>query len=456
MIREAKKSKVCRRVLVLSLVSLAAAPGCATMKSPTTWFDKEANTAAESGAGMASSLSSTGKGIAGQFKSMGTAVSSAMGKAKTAVTSTFTSSDQSGDPTSLANLPSSLGAEVWVANGQLFESQGNYARALDNYTKALEKEPDNTPALLSTARLYVRQEEHDQAEEFFNKAIAVNPKDAGAFNELAMVQREQGKNAEAQASFQKAITIDPNNLLYRNNLAGSLVAMGRSDEAINQLQQVLTPAEANYNVAFLHFSNKNLAGAQQHLELALQADPTLQPARDLLARIGGNEQAQSAIAAYNTANQIYRTAQAATTPTQAGTAIYQQPSSATAPGMQPYSLGNPATNGLPAYPNTPPAPTSSASQQPSTSSLPPVPANRGYAASLAGGNGNAAPVAQTNFAPVSYANPSSQSLTPLPAYPGTPATGQYAPSQPNLPTTGYPAYGSSTYSAPAAQNRYPQ
>ncbi|MCA9126335.1 MAG: tetratricopeptide repeat protein [Planctomycetales bacterium] len=202
-------------------------------------------------------------------------------------------------------MPSEILPEVFVTNGQLFESQGNYTKALDNYSKALEKEPANEAALLSTASLYLRQGHLEQANEFFTKAISVNPR-AETFNELALVQQKQGLHADAQASIGQAIARAPQSLLYRNNLANMLVSVGRSDEAVKQLEQVLAPAQANYNVACLHFSNNNLAAAQQHLQIALQADPNLVDARQLMDRIVSNPTTKTAIAAYQNAAEVYR------------------------------------------------------------------------------------------------------------------------------------------------------
>lgn len=315
------------KTAILALAVVVTSSGCASMKSPSSWLarDKAAgSSAATEASGMASTLSNTGKGIAGQFKSMGTAVSSAVGKAKTAVTNTFSTNSNSADPLSLANMPDNVVPEVFVTQGQLFESQGNFGKALDNYTKALEAEPTNEAALLSTARLYERQSQLEPASEFFAKALSVNPLPS-TYNELSLVQRKQGQLAEAQDSIKNAITLDPENLKYRNNLAGLLVSVGRSDEAVQQLEQVFEPSVAHYNVAFLHYSNKNTAAAQQHLQLALQADPSLEQARVLLAEVGGSPAAQTAVAAYQNAGELYRTAQAIATPAvTANPASYQQ------------------------------------------------------------------------------------------------------------------------------------
>lgn len=323
-VRQAKKTRTLKlgSTIALGVASLGFS-GCASMRSTDAFGSK---TTTESG--FASTLSNTTKGITGQFKSMGSAVSSAYSKTKKAVSDRFSSRDPNDDPTSLANMPSpnSLGPEIWVTNGQLYESQGNFTKALDNYTKALELEPNNPAALLSTARLYNRQKDYGQAVEFFNKALAVSPQ-AGTYNELAVALQSQGMNAEAQSAVKKAIEQDPSNPRYRNNLAGMLVSSGRSDEAVRQLQELFPPAVANYNVAFLHYQNKNLAAAQQHLQSALKADPNLRLAQDLMARLGNSSTAQSALAAYKSAEDIYKTAEATLRGSgiQANQAVYQLP-----------------------------------------------------------------------------------------------------------------------------------
>ncbi len=315
------KRRACR-VALLGVAALSLTSGCASMSGPGSWFSGSA-----SNGGLASTLSSTSQGVSGQVKSMGTTMSTAMGKAKNMVTSPFAPSTDKGDPTSLANLPDNLGPEIWVTNGQLYESQSKYAKAQENYTKALTIEPTNQAALLSMARLHVRQQQYAEAEQMFSKALAGNPQ-ADVYNELASIFQKQGRMAEAQSAVQQAIAAEPNSQRFRNNLAGMLVASGRSDEAVQQLSQVFPPAIASYNVAYLHFANQDLAGAQQYLQAALQADPNLKEARELMDKISGSPTTQNAMAAYQTANQIYRTAQATVAPTMpANAAVYQTPQS---------------------------------------------------------------------------------------------------------------------------------
>lgn len=294
------------------------------MKSPMNMFTRSADAPSPSGSGFVSSLTNAGKGIGGQVKTLGSTVSSAMGKAKDMVVSPFVETSSNDDPTSLANMPKDLGPEIWVTQGQLYETQGKHEKALENYSKALEKEPNNEAALLSVARLYTRQQDYAQAETYFGQVLSLKPQ-AVIYNELASVQQSQGKLAESQTSIQRAIELDPTSSRYRNNLAGMLVAAGQSAEAVKQLEHVFPPAVAHYNVAFLHFSNNNMVAAQQHLQTALQADPNMKEARALMDKIVGSPTTQGAMAAYQTANQIYRTAQASVAPTNPANAAVFQP-----------------------------------------------------------------------------------------------------------------------------------
>ncbi|MFO0941850.1 MAG: tetratricopeptide repeat protein [Pirellulales bacterium] len=310
-------SKRSARVALLLALAIGPSVGCASMK-PTNWFSKSSSASPSSGS-WTESVAGAGKGIGDSFKTMGSTMTSAVGKAKNAVVSTFsgTGTDKLDPATSLADMPSknSLGPEIWVTNGQVFEMKGDYNKALDNYTKALEKEPDNLPALQAVARLHVRQEQYAQAVDDYQKVVKVSPT-AENFSDLASAQQKAGRLGDAQTSIQKAISMEPSVARYRNNLAGILVAGGRSDEAVKELQQIFPPAVANYNVAYLHFMNKNTAAAQQHLQAALAADPNLAPARELMNTLAASQTGQGAVAAFNTANQIYRSVQTPTTGTQ--------------------------------------------------------------------------------------------------------------------------------------------
>lgn len=235
-------------------------------------------------------MSSAGQGVKNQISSVGAAVSSAYSKTKTAIAAPFTpvsaSSMENSEVESAAN-PLSITPEFLVAQGNLFESQGNFAKALDSYSRALEAEPKNYVALMSTARLYDRQQDTAKAIEFYQRTIQVAPTNADACLELGKVYAKSGDIASAQQHLRKAVELQPTNKSYRHALAGAMLDAGDANGSMAELAQCETPAMAQYQMAYLLFQRKNIPATQQHLTEALKIDPNLKPARDLLTSIGG-------------------------------------------------------------------------------------------------------------------------------------------------------------------------
>ncbi len=305
--RHARKARTHKMLAVALSCSVMLATGCSTTSNGSGWWST-------TGGSIYGASATAAKSVGGSFKSMGSTVSSAFTKTKNVIVSPFKGSDEAvpgdkEDPTSLASIPGKLTPELWVTHGQLAESQGQHAKALESYNKALAAEPNNIGALVSAARLYDRQGDAKQSVQYFQKALAVNPNDASIHNDLGLAYSKAGNAAAAKDSLAKAASIEPNNVRYRNNLATVLVENGQANEAVTQLQQVLPPAVAHYNVAYLHFTKQNLAAAQQELQAALQIDPNLQQARDLYSRIGGGQSVAQLTNAYQAAGNIYQAVQ---------------------------------------------------------------------------------------------------------------------------------------------------
>jgi Tetratricopeptide repeat len=196
-------SNMKRRTLagMIASTTLIMTTGCSTggmSLASMNPFAKSATTATAAtepsmGAKISESFASTATGARNQLSTVGSTAKSAAGKTKATLTGFFKKSDTAPtneisktDPLSLENKPASIGPEVFVANGQLWESTGNFPKAMESYSKALESEPNNGPALTSIARLHFRQENYAQAAEFFQKAIQKSPEDAGLFNDLGL------------------------------------------------------------------------------------------------------------------------------------------------------------------------------------------------------------------------------------------------------------------------------
>lgn len=351
------------RLAIVASIGLSTL-GCSTTSvSKSSWFPWISSAPKADAMGATTgSLSDTSRGITGQWNSMSAAAGSAFQKTKSAVTGVFNTSappndTKKNDPTLLSSKVESIGPEVYIAYGQVCEGAGKFVDAMDNYEKALKISPTNGPALASVARLHDRQNNHAQAIEYYQKAIAATPNDAQLYSDLGMLYSRTGKMEEACQKLEQAIAIRPNESKFHSNLAAIQLDSGKSDKAFETLQKVGTPASANYNMAVMLVQRNQLQGAQQHLSVALQHDPNMQPARDLMTKLGGPQALQQGYNVYQSANQLYQGVRDLTNVAPAGTG--NTSSGQTLPaGYQPNAVNPsaPAVSGAAPLTNLPPVP----------------------------------------------------------------------------------------------------
>jgi tetratricopeptide (TPR) repeat protein len=206
------------------------------------------------------------------------------------------------DPLRLDRLPKKIGPEVYVGAARLLENQGKFDEAEAKYREALKVAPRDLSALIGLARLYDRQGASAKAVEVYRSAAKAHPDNPLVFNDLGLCYRRQRQSAPAIEALRKAVALKPDEAKYRNNLAAALVEAGQTDEALEQLLAVHAPAAAHYNLAYLLQQRGDRQAAATHLHQALQYDPQLAPARQMLAQLGHGaaeaSQADSTLAAH--------------------------------------------------------------------------------------------------------------------------------------------------------------
>ena len=190
------------------------------------------------------------------------------------------------DATSLSTK-ATLSAETHIATGRLLESRDQFAAAQIEYEKASKLEPKNVIALVSLARLQDRQGKPDEAIATYQKAAKADPKSALVQNDLGLCYARKRDLPSAIATLTKAVEMEPKKPNYRNNLATVLVEAGRAEEALKQLVAVHPPAAAHYNVAYLLNHRGQTQLAKHHLQQAVQLDPSMTAAGEMLAQLGG-------------------------------------------------------------------------------------------------------------------------------------------------------------------------
>jgi Tfp pilus assembly protein PilF len=197
------------------------------------------------------------------------------------------------DPVSLNKVPKKIGAEVYVGAARLLENTGKFAEAEDKYREALRVAPTDLNAMVGLARLYDRQGQGSKAVEMYQKAGQAHPTSGLVFNDLGLCYRRQRQLDKSMAAFGKAVELVPDNAKYRNNYAAALVDAGKINEAYEQLSATGSAAVAHFNLAYLLQQKGNRPEAVRHLQEAVSIDPSLTPAREMLAQLGTSAPAAS-------------------------------------------------------------------------------------------------------------------------------------------------------------------
>jgi Flp pilus assembly protein TadD len=270
-------------------------------------------------------LASTRQAVVGQANSLSLATSSAWNKTKEGVTGLFggatTSSTDDGskladnDPTRLST-PASVSPEVFVAQGALWETTGDFTKAMDSYNRAVQVEPNNPAALASIARLQLRQQDFAAASDSFQKAIRVAPKDSALLNDYGMTRAKLGDVAGADLAIVQALAISPGTSRYANNLANIRFDAGDKDGALQILLQHNKPAVAHFNMAYLLYQAGNYNEAKEQLSEVLKHESSasqdsavaqaVSRSRDMLTTMdaGATRIAQAGSGVLSAANQI--------------------------------------------------------------------------------------------------------------------------------------------------------
>jgi tetratricopeptide (TPR) repeat protein len=153
------------------------------------------------------------------------------------------------------------------------------------YHQAIRLDPDHVPAYQALARLYQSEKDYDHAVATYQTALKRHPKDAALWHELGMCHSQQKAWEPALASLHKAVELDPENRPYNNTLGYCLARAGRYDESLACFQKVNGAAQAHYNLARMQLHLRQDDLARQNLEAALQLDPQLAAAKQLLGQL---------------------------------------------------------------------------------------------------------------------------------------------------------------------------
>lgn len=172
-----------------------------------------------------------------------------------------------------------LTANTHFAAGQLAESQDDLARATEQYEAALKVDPKFAPALLHLGMVFTTEQKFDEAIALWHRYIDATNQSAAGYCDLGFTLELAQRPSDAEKAYLSAVTREPKNETVRVNYGLMLARQGKIDKSLQQLQEVLTPAEAHYNIAsILEGQSKNDDAKVQYRE-ALRLDPDMYDAK---------------------------------------------------------------------------------------------------------------------------------------------------------------------------------
>ena len=179
-------------------------------------------------------------------------------------------------------------AKTFFAAGQLAESQGRLPDAVVQYKKAIAAKADYADAIFRLGIVYTQQKDFTHAIETWENYISTTGGGATGYSNLGFCQEVAGNPSAAETAYKEGISKDPRNEPCHVNYGLMLARHGKPNEALLQLQTVLTPAQAHYDLASVYESQNRRLEARAEYRKAIALDPQFDEAKTKLAALEDN------------------------------------------------------------------------------------------------------------------------------------------------------------------------
>ncbi|MGH9510078.1 MAG: tetratricopeptide repeat protein [Terriglobales bacterium] len=167
-------------------------------------------------------------------------------------------------------------ARAWISLARVLEAD-KPQEALAAYREAAVLQPTDAEPHLSAGLLYERQGDFNAAEQEFRKAAEADPKSAEAIAGLANVYMRAKRLPEAEAALRQFLQLNPGSPQARVQLGRVLVAQGKDEEGLAELTAGLESAPGDVaalrELAQLSFAAKRYEQAASYYQRLVQAEP---------------------------------------------------------------------------------------------------------------------------------------------------------------------------------------
>jgi tetratricopeptide (TPR) repeat protein len=167
------------------------------------------------------------------------------------------------------------------------ERQSHQDAARRAYQQALDICPTDLAALTQIGWLYVSMNDRDHAVNAFQRAVQSHSEDASAWYHLGVCQAHYHEWTPALDNLRRAVELAPENRSAAHFYGYTLAHAGQFDESFMVFSRLEGDARAHYEVARMLHHMKQDEQSKSHLQKAIDLDPQLTPAREMLAALSG-------------------------------------------------------------------------------------------------------------------------------------------------------------------------
>ncbi|QDV50224.1 tetratricopeptide repeat protein [Gimesia fumaroli] len=175
-------------------------------------------------------------------------------------------------------LPGQKKPQNMLAAGRSYESKNEWLAAREQYEKHLKKDPKSVKACHRLGIVCSRLGDSVAATRYFTQARQLDPTNSEVLNDFGYALFQRGQYDAAEKIFTAALQNDAKNSRIINNLALTVGHQGRFKESFTLFRNIMPPAEAHANLAYIHTQRGEGELALEEYDLALTEDPTLETA----------------------------------------------------------------------------------------------------------------------------------------------------------------------------------
>ena len=179
--------------------------------------------------------------------------------------------------------------ELHLFLGDAYSAKHQWDDALGEYAAARVLNTHSAAPFVSEARVYLSQRNVPKAVDAIEAAVKIEPTSGEVAVVRGSILEEQGRSADAVAQYEAAIRANGSDPQARAHLASVAMDLRRYDLAKSQFEALIKlgyrPARMHFGLAQVAEATGDTKKAAAEYRLALQLEPTFEPARAALSRL---------------------------------------------------------------------------------------------------------------------------------------------------------------------------